>query len=122
LAIGLVCLLLLWLALGDISGFRDAPPASDAAEGPALTRVEVVERHAAVHVPHLVLQGQLEAHREVELRARQSGRVEALPVAVGERVEQGETLLALAREELPERLAEAEAELALAQAELAGGE
>ncbi|TDR49580.1 multidrug efflux system membrane fusion protein [Halomonas ventosae] len=122
LAIGLACLLLVWLALGDIEGFRDTAPASDEAAGPAPTRVEVTERQAQTHAPRLVLQGQLEAHREVELRARQAGRVEALPVALGERVRQGETLLALAREELPARLEQAEAELALARAELAGAE
>ncbi|SEL08263.1 efflux RND transporter periplasmic adaptor subunit [Halomonas daqiaonensis] len=122
LAIGLTCLLLVWLALGDIEGFRDTPPEGDEAEEQALTRVEVVERQAQAYSPQLVLQGQLEAHREVDLRARQSGRVEALPVALGGRVSRGETLLALAREELPARLEQAEAELALARAELAGAE
>lgn len=121
-AIGLACLLLVWLALGDIEGFRDTPPEDDEAEGPALPRVEVVERLARAHSPRLVLQGQLEAHREVALRARQAGRVEALPVALGERVSRGETLLALAREELPARLEQAEAELALARGELAGAD
>ncbi|MDR9439649.1 MAG: efflux RND transporter periplasmic adaptor subunit [Halomonas sp.] len=122
LAIGLACLLLVWLALGDIEGFRDSPPEGDAAEGPALTRVEVVERQAQAHAPRLALQGQLEAHRELELRARQAGRVSALPVALGERVSRGETLLVLDREELPARLQQAEAELALARGELAGAE
>ncbi|TDO03493.1 MULTISPECIES: efflux RND transporter periplasmic adaptor subunit [Halomonas] len=122
LAIGLACLLLVWLVLGDIQGFRDTPPEGDEAEGPAPTRVEVVERQAQAHAPRLVLQGQLEAYREVALRARQMGRVEALPVALGERVSRGQTLLALAREELPARLAQAEAELALARSELEGAE
>ncbi|MBB3189640.1 efflux RND transporter periplasmic adaptor subunit [Halomonas cerina] len=121
-AIGLACLLLVWLALGDIEGFRDTPPEGHAAEPPALTRVEVAERQALSHSPRLVLQGQLEAHREVELRARQAGRVAALPVALGKRVTRGETLLVLAREELPARLEQAEAELALARGELAGAE
>lgn len=122
LATGLACLLVVWLALGDIEGFRDTPPEGDEAAPPALTRVEVTARQAQAHSPRLVLQGQLEAHREVALRARQAGRVEALPVPLGERVSQGETLLALAREELPARLAQAEAELALARAELAGAD
>ncbi|MGM0983668.1 MAG: efflux RND transporter periplasmic adaptor subunit [Pseudomonadota bacterium] len=121
-AIGLACLLLVWLALGDIEGFRDTPPERGDTEEPAPTRVEVVERQAEAYAPRLVLQGQLEAHREIELRARQSGRVQALPVALGERVKEGETLLALAREELPARLEQAEAELALARGELAGAE
>jgi len=122
LAIGLSCLLLVWLALGDIEGFRDTAPESEATEGQALTRVEVVERQAMAHAPRLVLQGRLEAYREVALRAQRSGQVVALPVALGERVSRGDTLLALASDALPARLDQAEAELALAQAELAGAE
>ncbi|MGM0692880.1 MAG: efflux RND transporter periplasmic adaptor subunit [Pseudomonadota bacterium] len=122
LAIGLACLLLVWLALGDIEGFRDSAPEAETPEGPTLPRVEVIEQRAEAHSPRLVLQGQLEADREVELRARRPGRVAALPVAPGERVSQGDTLLALAQEELPARLEQAEAELALARGELAGAE
>jgi len=122
LAIGLSALLLLWLALGDIEGFRDTPPAGEAMEDAALTRVEVTLRDARAYAPQVVLQGQLEAYRELELRTRQAGYVSALPVALGERVRQGETLLALDRGALPARLEQAQAQLALARSELAGGE
>ncbi|MFY0991048.1 efflux RND transporter periplasmic adaptor subunit [Halomonas sp. C05BenzN] len=122
LAIGLVLLLLLWLALGDLERFRDtAPPGADA-EASEPPRVEVRERRAEDHAPRLLVQGQLEAHRELELRARQAGRVAALPVPLGSPVEHGEVLLEIARDELPERLEQAEAELALARAELAGAD
>lgn len=122
LAIGLVLLLLIWLVLGDFQRFQDSAPEAADAERDMPTRVEVEERQASVHSPQLILQGQLEAHRELELRVRQSGRVTALPVALGSRVAEGQVLLELERDELPQRLAQAEAELALAQAELAGGE
>lgn len=122
LAIGLVLLLLLWLALGDFERFRDTAPLSGTAEATEPPRVEVVERRAVDHAPRLVVQGQFEAHRELELRARQAGRVAALPKALGSRVERGEVLLEIARDELPERLEQAEAELALARAELAGAD
>lgn len=122
LAIGLVIALLAWLLLGDIQGFRDAPPQARPAAEPDAPRVELEIRAAEPHAPTLVLQGQLEAYRELELRARQSGRVAALPLAAGSRVEAGELLLALAQEELPARLAQAEDDLALARAELAGAE
>lgn len=122
LAIGLVLLLLLWLALGDLERFRDTAPPADEAEAVEPPRVEVAERRAEDHTPRLVVQGQLEAHRELELRARQAGRVAALPVALGSQVERGEVLLEVAGDELPERLEQAEAELTLARAELAGAD
>lgn len=122
LAIGLMLLLLLWLAFGDWQRFHDSPPDADARDALAAPRVEVRDSRSVAHAPQLLLQGQLEAYRELELRARQAGRVEALPVALGSRVEAGQTLLELARDELPQRLAQAESQLALAQAELAGAE
>ncbi|MFO7648540.1 efflux RND transporter periplasmic adaptor subunit [Halomonas campaniensis] len=122
LAIGLTLLLLLWLAMGDLDRFRDAPPTAGEAEQAVPPRVEVATLTAEAHTPTLVLQGQLEAFRELELRARQAGRVAALPVALGGRVEAGDVLLELEPDALPERLAQAEAELTLARAELAGAD
>lgn len=122
LAITVTLALGVWLAFGDLQRFQDAPPESEPAEEESPTRVEVATREAEPHAPRLVLQGQLEADRELTLRARQAGRVEALPVAAGSRVEAGTVLLALARDELPARLAQAEAELTLARAELAGAD
>lgn len=122
LAIGLVSLLLVWLALGDFHRFQDTAPESADAEQEMPTRVEVVERRANVHTPRMTLQGRLEAHRELELRARQAGKVSALPTALGSRVTAGQVLLELERDELPQRREQAQAELALAQAELSGGE
>nr|WP_298250897.1 efflux RND transporter periplasmic adaptor subunit [uncultured Halomonas sp.] len=124
LAIGLVIALLAWLLLGDIQGFRDAPPETPpAAEADTeAPRVEVAPRDAETHAPTLVLQGELEARRTLELRARQAGRVATLPVAEGSRVEAGAALLEQAQEELPARLAQAEDDLALARAELSGAD
>ncbi len=122
LAIAITLTLAAWLALGDLQRFQEAPPESEPAAEPAPARVEVSERRAEPHSPRLVLQGHLTADRELTLRARQAGRVEALPVAEGERIEAGTVLLALARDELPTRLEQAEAELTLARAELAGAD
>lgn len=122
LAIGLVVLLLAWLLLGDIQGFRAEPPEATLAAEEQATRVEVATRHAEPYAPTLTLQGELVAHRKVELRARQAGRVAALPVAEGSRVAPGEVLLELAQDELPQRLAQARNDLELARAELAGAE
>lgn len=122
LAVIVTLALVAWLALGDMQHFQDAPPEGEPAAEPTPPRVEVSERRAEAHSPQLVLQGHLTADRELTLRARQPGRVEALPVAEGERVEAGTVVLALARDELPARLEQAEAELTLARAELAGAD
>ncbi|HSH49065.1 MAG TPA: efflux RND transporter periplasmic adaptor subunit [Halomonas sp.] len=120
MAFVLVALLALWLAFGDLVSFRKQPPEAEPAPKTPPVRVEIMERDASDYAPRLLVQGQLEAESEVELRARYSGRVASLPVPQGSRVEQGEVLLMMAQEELPARLEEAEAELRLARAELAG--
>ncbi|WP_069383385.1 efflux RND transporter periplasmic adaptor subunit [Halomonas caseinilytica] len=120
LAIVLGLALLLWLAFGDLSSFRDDPPPTAESETPPPPRVEIETRLAEPYAPTLTVQGHLEAYRELELRARRSGRVEALPVSQGARVERGDELLRLEQDALPERLEQAEAELALARAELSG--
>jgi multidrug efflux system membrane fusion protein len=122
MAFVLVVLLALWLAFGDLASFRDSPPDAEPAPETPPTRVEIMERQASDYAPRLIVQGQLEAQFEVELRARQNGRVASLPVAQGSRVEKGEILLAFEQEELPARLAQAESELTLARAELAGAD
>ncbi|WP_163647569.1 efflux RND transporter periplasmic adaptor subunit [Modicisalibacter sp. 'Wilcox'] len=113
--------LLLWLAFGDSRHFRDTPPASatetTTAEAP---RVEVRLSHAEPHAPQVILEGQLEPRRSVVLRARRAGRVEALPHAQGDRVAAGDRLATLDAGDLPARLAQARADLALARAELEG--
>ncbi|MGJ7457968.1 efflux RND transporter periplasmic adaptor subunit [Halomonas sp. MA07-2] len=122
LAIAVTLALGVWLAFGDLQRFQDAAPDSEPVEETPAARVEVAVQEAEPHAPRLVLQGQLEADRELTLRVRQAGRVEALPVAAGSRVETGTVLIALARDELPARLEQAQAELALARAELAGAD
>lgn len=121
LASGLLLALVLWLAFGDMQHFRaEAPDATETAEQPL--RVEVSERKRQPYVPQLVAQGQLEAAQEVDLRASTSGFVQEKPVRLGQRVSAGETLLTLDNDALPKRLEQARANLALAQAELAGAE
>lgn len=121
LALLLGLALLVWLALGDMQRFRDTPPAS-AAEQDTLSRVEVSLSRTEPHSPHLVLQGQLEPHRETLLRARRDGMIAALPQRLGDTVEAGETLLELEPRDLPAQLARAEAELRLRRAELEAGQ
>ncbi|MBA2779158.1 efflux RND transporter periplasmic adaptor subunit [Billgrantia kenyensis] len=122
LAILLLLALLLWLALGDIQRFQREAPSAEAPSDETLPRVEFRTSQATPYTPRRVVQGQLEAHREVELRTRHAGRVVDLPVAQGISVEAGAPLLALTRDALEAQLERAEDRLALARAELAGAE
>lgn len=115
----LLLALVLWLALGDFNAFKDEAP-EDATTASAPTRVETRRLESVKYTPTRMVQGALEAHRDVALRANVEGFVEDKPVAQGERVSAGETLLVLDNDALPERLREARDNVELARAELAG--
>lgn len=117
----LLLALALWLALGDFNAFRRDAPADATAE-PAPTRVETRQIDSINYTPVQVVQGELEADRDVALRASIEGFVQDKPIKQGERVSQGETLLVLDNDALPERLKEARDNVELARSELAGAE
>ncbi|MCE8020487.1 efflux RND transporter periplasmic adaptor subunit [Halomonas sp. MCCC 1A11036] len=112
--------LLLWLALGDFQRFQQQAPPEETPAEESLPRVEYHASTATPYLPQRMVQGQLEAIREVELRTRYAGRVAGLPVAQGASVEAGTPLLALSRDALEAQLERAESQLELARAELAG--
>ncbi|MFQ3787877.1 efflux RND transporter periplasmic adaptor subunit [Halomonas sp. A29] len=112
--------LLLWLALGDFQRFQQQAPSGEAPPSETLPRVEYRISQATSYMPRRVVQGQLQAFREVELRSRHAGRVIELSVAQGTAVKAGTPLLALSRDALEAQLERAEDQLELARAELAG--
>ncbi|WP_404375090.1 efflux RND transporter periplasmic adaptor subunit [Vreelandella aquamarina] len=118
----LVLALVVWLAIGDFQRFQSTPPDTAANGQEALPRVEVITQQSTPYIPQQVLQGQLTAERETVLRANVAGYVAEKPIAQGESVRQGETLLILDNNALPERLQQARDELALAEAEYAGAQ
>ncbi|MFG6668576.1 efflux RND transporter periplasmic adaptor subunit [Halomonas sp. HNIBRBA4712] len=122
LAIVFVLALIVWLALGDFQRFQSAAPGAQAEREPSPVRVEVTHLQSAPFIARQVIQGQLEASRETVLRANAAGFVREKPVAQGEAVDQGQTLLVLDNEALPEQLEQARDELAVAQAEYAGAQ
>lgn len=122
MAFALVAILALWLAFGDLASFRDEAPEAGAVSQTPPARVEIMARDASDFAPRLLVQGQLKAEYEVELRARHSGQVASLPVSQGSRVAKGDVLLEIDQQALPARLNQAQSELSLAQAELDGAE
>lgn len=120
LAVLLTLGLIIWLASGDIRQSRESmeDPFEEHAEEPA--RVEVGERNATPYQPEVVVQGQLEPWRAVTLTAQVPGTVEGVPVALGEAVSEGDTVIRLSDESRGEQLEQARAELERAEADLSG--
>ncbi|PSJ47494.1 efflux transporter periplasmic adaptor subunit [Zobellella endophytica] len=120
LLIGLVAVFWLWRGelyqaqeqLAEVQGTPQAP---------RLTMVEARWLQARRYRPELVLQGQLLPARQVSLRARINAIVVRVPV-LGERVAEGELMLALSEDDRRGNLLRAEAELALQQAEVTAAE
>ncbi|CAH1043936.1 efflux RND transporter periplasmic adaptor subunit [Halomonas sp. TD01] len=118
----LVLALVIWLAVGDFQRFQSTPPDVNSTERDSTPRVEVITQQSAPYIPRHVLQGQLTAERETLLRANVMGYVAEKPVAQGETVSRGETLLILDNDALPQRLQQARDELTLAESEYAGAQ
>jgi multidrug efflux system membrane fusion protein len=99
---------------GDLGAQSPAPssePAAPAPASPLAMKVQVVDLHAQPVARELVVQGQLEPRRRVEVRAETAGLVVELPVAKGRRVKAGEPLVRLAEEDRRAQIARAEAEV-----------
>lgn len=122
IAAGLVVLLILWLASGDVLQAPDEAP--EATEPTATTpdRVQVREFQAQTHQARLPVQGQIEAWQEVEILARVGGEVLALPVEQGTLVEKGRVLVRLDAEDRRAQVKQLEADLALVDAEVEASE
>ena len=128
-AAGVALALALWMASGLLVG-DDAPdggPEGVAGEGgpdgavagagPAPMRVEVRIAEPRPERRTLTLRGELRAARTVELRAKVSGTVVALPVGRGDRVAAGDPLVRLDPGAREAELAAARARLESARAE-----
>ncbi|WP_157982846.1 efflux RND transporter periplasmic adaptor subunit [Aliidiomarina minuta] len=122
LALGLVLLLIIWLASGDVLRSADEAPdvTEEVVESPSRIEAELYE--AEYYQPELGVQGRIEPWRQIQIIARVSGEVIDLPVAQGESVESGSVLLQLDAEERAARVAQLEADAELAAAELSGAE
>lgn len=118
-----VLVALFWLWRGELYQAAGEAPAAEPGVGPSAAewRLEVTELVAEPYRPRLRLQGQLQPWRRLEVRARITGTVTRLP-ELGQRVAEGEALLGISPDDRQARLARAEADLALRQAELTAAE
>ncbi|MDP5291467.1 efflux RND transporter periplasmic adaptor subunit [Oceanimonas sp. CHS3-5] len=110
-----------WLWHGRVYQAADQAPAPAPASPESEFRLQVQPMAAEPYHPQVVVQGQLQAVRQLVVRARVEGTVERVP-ALGRRMSAGEELLRLSVDDRKASLARAEAERALRVAELAAAE
>lgn len=114
LSLGLAGAVALWMISGNLiapaNGSAQTPnPASVSASPTMKVRVQAVQAQNVAQ--ELVVQGQLEPRRRVEIRAETAGLVVDLPVDKGQRVKAGELLVRLAEEDRVAQVARAQAEV-----------
>ncbi len=120
IAVALVAGLGIWLLSGALAARHDTSPPSISVTGMKAAPMKVRVRNSVARrvTRRIVVQGQLEPRRTLDLRAETSGTISEVNVAKGLPVEAGAVLVTLALENRRERLAEAEALLVHRRAEL----
>lgn len=102
-----------WILSGQFAGSPGSADSTAAISAPkketVVPRVRVNRQTAQWHAERIVLRGQTEASRVVNLKAETAGRVETVPAREGRPVAKGEIVATFAREEREARLAEARA-------------
>ena len=121
LSLGLLFIVAIWM----LSGVFATAPESEAATGTSSQTtqkmsVEVKGIESEQIVREVVIQGELEPLRQVELRAETTSPVVGLPIDKGEYVVEGTLLVQLAIEDRMAQLKSALAEVASQQLEVAG--
>lgn len=121
LSLGLLFIVAIWM----LSGVFATAPESEAATAPSpqttqMMSVEVKDIESEQIVREIVVQGELEPLRQVELRAEIASPVVGLPINKGEYVAEGTLLVQLATEDRTAQLKSAQAEVASQQLEVAG--
>ncbi len=120
IAASLVAGLGVWLLTGALTARHDVNTPNTSVAGMKATPMKVRVRDSVARqvTRRIVVQGQLEPKRTLELRAETPGTVSEVNVAKGLPVDAGAVLVTLALEDRRERLAEAEALLVQRRAEL----
>lgn len=112
----LVIALVLWMASGMVRS-NDDDTAKASSQGKDLMKVEVQTIALEPVAREIILQGQLEANRDVMVRANTSGDVEHIAVNKGDSVKAGDLLVRLSLDGRDSDLAEAQAQVQSAASE-----
>ena len=102
-----------WVLSGQLDSGKAEPrakkPPAELTVSQRQAKVRVRQQAAEPHVSKIVLRGSTEAVRSVAVRTEIKGRIVELPVAKGDRVEEGTVIARLAEEDRPARVKEAKA-------------
>jgi membrane fusion protein, multidrug efflux system len=115
LSLFLLALVSVWMYSGQIDGARKPDTADVVVEKSALAspvKVMIDTLTAQPITVEVVVQGQLEPFRRLELRSETGGQVSKILVRKGDAVKRGELLVTLATDDRSARVAQARAELA----------
>jgi multidrug efflux system membrane fusion protein len=128
-AILVALVFVLWLASGLLEDEQETGPAPSLAEArqadrameeDALVRVRARVLEAELQTADIVVRGRTEADRAVDVRTETAGRVVALPVDKGDRVETGALLCRIAEDARRSLIAESERAVEQARLEYDG--
>lgn len=111
IAVAISLLLLLWLLSGSLFKAQETASADAPEQKQSLTKVEVTWLEASIMQRQLVVQGQVEAWRRVELRSQISATVARLNQDKGSPVKQDEVLLSLSTDNRPAQVKKGEADV-----------
>lgn len=121
LSLGLLSAVVVWMLSGAIASVPEtkAPGAEQPMTRPVM-KVRVADLNAEQITREIVIQGELEPLRHVEIRAQTASRVIGLPMGRGQSVDSGTLLVSLAEEDRPAQLKRARAEVANQKLEVSG--
>lgn len=118
IAVGLTLGLGLWVGSGSLVANNTLPEHNNKLINKSLMHVQVRPIQAEQIMRTLIVQGQLEALRSVELKAETTSKIAKVHVAKGQRVKAGELLFTLAMDDRLARQREAQALLVQQQKNL----
>lgn len=130
-AMAVALVFVLWMLSGLLGGSEEQGPAPSLAEDrrqqqdateAAPVAVRVRSQQAEMQQRRLTVRGWTEAHRQVTVRAETGGLITELPVERGSEVEPGTVLCRIDPGSRPQRVAESEAAVALAELEFRGAQ
>ena len=124
LSISMAVIATIWVLSGSFSASEDAESieklSSEQEESLVSSfKVKVQKRNAQKMQDQVLLQGGIEAARQIEVRAETQGTIERIRATKGDQLQAGQAILTLAMNDREARLEKAKAELRVAQTELA---
>ncbi|WP_242634413.1 efflux RND transporter periplasmic adaptor subunit [Marinobacter salicampi] len=119
LALLVVIVLVVWMASGDVKVASDETPERETVGEEKPPRVQVQILQSDSFAPSMMIQGQVEPWRSASIDARVDGAIEELPVAQGDQVAKGDSLIRLSDDDRAGNILRAQARVRQIEAELA---